>query len=297
MRTLLEYVGESGMRTAPWRVVADLREAEGVAQKLGAPLWVRSMGNDRTFCMRVDHLGDLPLAFAKARQRAGAADVPLLLQQAVDGTVCRLIGFQFDLTYVPVEAMEESYLEGFYRVPSMLAAPSGLDAGAYAETMEAAYKAVRTMPPAPGMMEMAFAVGDRGPVLLDAHRRTAPDPFHTRLLRLALGVDLDAEAARVAAGKPPIAAPTRDMAAVIRWIVPHSGVVDGIEGADTARAMPGVEEVTINIRPGDVIRHVADAAARDRIGWVIAIGPTRAIAHARAGEAIAAIRIVTQSVT
>ncbi|HEX72226.1 MAG TPA: hypothetical protein ENN65_02815 [Candidatus Hydrogenedentes bacterium] len=297
MTTLLEYVRESGVRMAPWRVVADLREAERAAQDLGAPMWVRSTGNEHGFCMRVDHAGDLPLAYAKARQRGGAADALLLLQQAADGAVCRVVGFQFDLTYVPIDAMEESYLEGFYRVPMMLAAPSGLDAGAYAETMEAARKATRTLPPAAGLLEMAFALDTRGPMLLEAYRRDATDPFHTRLLRLALGVDLEAEAARVAAGKPPIAAPMRDMAAVIRWITPSAGVVKAIEGADAARAMPGVEEVTINIRPGDVIRHLTDTAARDRIGWVITVGPTRDIAHACARDAVAAVRIVTQSVT
>ena len=260
---------------APWRVVADLREAECAAQEFGAPLWVRGMGNEHAFCVRVDHVGDLPLACAKMRRRDGSAEAPLLLQQATDGAVCRVVGFQFDLACVPVEIVEESCLEGFYRVPMMLAVPSGLDAGAYAETMEAARKATRTLPPAAGLLEMAFA----------------------RLLRLALGVGLEGVAARVVAGKPPIAAPTRDMAAVISWITPGAGVVKAIEGADAARAMPGVEEVTINIQPGDLIRHLADTAARDRIGWVITVGPTRDIAHACARAAVAAVRIVTQSVT
>lgn len=297
MTTLLEYIRESGVRMAPWRVVADLREAECAAQEFGAPLWVRGMGNEHAFCVRVDHVGDLPLACAKMRRRDGSAEAPLLLQQATDGAVCRVVGFQFDLACVPVEIVEESCLEGFYRVPMMLAVPSGLDAGAYAETMEAARKATRTLPPAAGLLEMAFAWDTRGPILLEAFRRDAADPFHTRLLRLALGVDLEAEAARVVAGKPPIAAPTRDMAAVISWITPGAGVVKAIEGADAARAMPGVEEVTINIQPGDLIRHLADTAARDRIGWVITVGPTRDIAHACARAAVAAVRIVTQSVT
>lgn len=296
MASLLERLQETGARIAPCRRAATLQEAEAAARDLGVPLWARSVEDTGGFCMQVEHAGDLPLAIAKVRKRAGAADAPLLLQQAVDAPVVRVIGFQMGRTYAPVEIIEESYSEGLYRVPMMLAAPAGLDADAYAAIIAAAYRAAAALPSASGVLEMSFALDAQTPALLDVRCSDKPDPFHTRLLRIALGVDLDAEAARVAGGMPPIAAPTRGMAAVIKWLEAPSGALATIEGLAAARALPGIEAVTVNLQPGDVIRHMADTAARDRIGWVIATGPVRGIALARAQAAIAAIQFRTQPV-
>lgn len=74
-----------------------------------------------------------------------------------------------------------------------------------------------------------------------------------------------------AAGQVPVLPERTSGCAGIRFLTTErSGTLVAVDGVDAARALPGVEQVTVTARPGT---HVAPAVdAYGRLGHVIAVG-------------------------
>jgi biotin carboxylase len=113
-------------------------------------------------------------------------------------------------------------------------------------------------------------------------------PLHTGVspveaaIRLALGEPLD----------PAELEPRRATPVAQRYVFPRPGVVVAIRGVERARALPGVAELVVTAREGDLVRQPTDSNAA--AGMAIAVGATRAEAVARAEAAVAAVEVETR---
>src|SRR5262249_20968660 len=85
-------------------------------------------------------------------------------------------------------------------------------------------------------------------------------PLEDLLLAHAAGVPLPARAAGAAA------------AGVMMIPIPRSGVLRGVTGVDEARAVPGIDGVTIARAPGDAVRALPEGASY--LGFIFAHGTT-----------------------
>ncbi|MEA2563408.1 MAG: hypothetical protein QOH06_4912 [Acidobacteriota bacterium] len=113
-----------------------------------------------------------------------------------------------------------------------------------------------------------------GPVVVEINPRLAGGMI-PELVRHALGIDLLTAFLNQLDGQPVDLAPLRAEWASIRFLIAgRSGCLAGVSGVDEARRVPGVREVSIGKRPGAAVRPAEEAA--DRIGFVIASGPSRA---------------------
>jgi biotin carboxylase len=96
------------------------------------------------------------------------------------------------------------------------------------------------------------------------------------LVLLATGVDLAAWVVARAAGVAECAAPTTAAvapAAAVRFLLaPGDGTVAAVNGVDAAAESPGIHEVHVAAVPGGAVSR--SGSFRDRIGHVIATGPT-----------------------
>ncbi len=272
----------------PCRVAADQAAAEEAARSLGFP--VRVSGG--AWRMRVDTEADIALAWVKARKRGH--DGPVLIQAWTEGETYRVVGFKVHRAFWPVEVVSETWLDGLHPIPMMYAVPCGLEGRHYAEAIELAREAGTALPAGGYCAEVELIKGKERFTVSDLRTGAAPEPMISRLLELAQGIDLDRAARRAALGEPPDLSPVRDMAVAVCWMTTHSGVVASVGGIDAARAIPGVETVSVNVREGETLGHVMDIESRDRVGWVIATAPMRAMAIERALAARDAIRIFTR---
>lgn len=288
MLAVLESLAEKGI-APPARRANDLDAAAQAARDLGYPVWVHA---GQGFRMRVDHGADLPLACAKARKRHPTG--PVLIQRAVQGDAYRVIGFKTRRDFRPVEILSETPLDSPYWAPMTYAVPAGLTGEAYAKVAAAAKKAGLALLDGGYYAEIEVLLTEHGPLVIEIHTPPGPNPVLTTLMRLAQGIDLDAAAKRAAQFEAPFVTPTRDMAAAVCWIPSRSGIVTEIQGVAAARALPGVQEILLNVRPGDILGHILDVESRDRIGWVITLGPTRELALRNAFAARDAIRVITR---
>jgi biotin carboxylase len=111
------------------------------------------------------------------------------------------------------------------------------------------------------------------------------------LCAAALGVDLSAAAVRAALGLAPgTLTPSRERAAVVRFLIAPPGRLARVEGLDEARALPGVELAYSYRAPGALLEPLLRGP--DRAGFVLATGATRADAESAARAAESAIHFV-----
>lgn len=144
------------------------------------------------------------------------------------------------------------------------------DAAALRETVLAALAAVGfDFGPAHTEIRLTPA----GPVVVEINPRLAGGMI-PELVRHALGIDLLAAFLDQLAGRPADLAPQRAEWASIRFLTAgRSGRLAGVSGLDEARRVPGVREVSVGKPLGAAVRPAEEAA--DRIGFVIAAGPSR----------------------
>jgi biotin carboxylase len=135
-------------------------------------------------------------------------------------------------------------------------------------------------------------IGPEGPQVMEVAARLGGG-HDAELAQLALGVDLNGLAIDAALGEAIWSAALHAVpqvgGAVVRFLVPPEGVLQGIDGVEEARAFDGVQDVRIYREPGHVFGPFRRGA--DRAGAVLATGDSREEALERADEAVGLIRL------
>jgi biotin carboxylase len=118
--------------------------------------------------------------------------------------------------------------------------------------------------------------------------------FCTREIPLNTGVDFVGQAIKVALGEPVDPAdlePKYQRPVIQRYAFPSAGRVVSISGAEEARKVPGIAEIIVTAKPGDIIPPAGDK--RPSAAMVLATGPTRGSALEAANDALSRLRIQT----
>jgi biotin carboxylase len=154
--------------------------------------------------------------------------------------------------------------------------------------------AARAMSVTDGTVKGDIVVHDGEPYVIELAARLSGGFFCTREIPLNTGVDFIGAAIRLALGETvdeAELAPKHLTPVIQRYAFPAPGKVVEIGGADAARAIPGIAELVVTARPGDIIPPAGDK--RPSAAMVLATGTTHALALAAANDALATIRIQT----
>jgi biotin carboxylase len=166
--------------------------------------------------------------------------------------------------------------------------PSVLPAAVTARCDEAARRVLDATGYAFGAAHLEFRLTATGPVLIEINARTGGDHIPA-LVEHALGIPLLDRAVGLFTGTPAELAPTRSAGAAIRFLVGAPGRVAAIDGRDNALRIPGVIDVQLVVKPGDVIRRARNS--HDRLGFVLATAASSAEAAAAAEAGLAQLAI------
>jgi biotin carboxylase len=132
------------------------------------------------------------------------------------------------------------------------------------------------------------------PHVIELAARLSGGFFCTREIPLNTGVDFVGAAIRVALGEKPAAEelePKSLTPVIQRYAFPDPGTVVKVSGAEEARRIPGVTEVIVTAKEGDIIPAAGDK--RPSAAMVLATGATREAALEAANDALSHIRIET----
>lgn len=204
----------------------------------------------------------------------------------IDGA-CHTPGFS-DRNYEYLEKYAPFFIENGGDLPSHL--PPDIQQ----KVKDLVGRAAAAMGITSGTVKGDIVVHKGEPYVIELAARLSGGFFCTREIPLNTGVDFIGAAIRLALGETVAAhdvTPRQQMAVIQRYAFPAPGKVMVIDGADAARQVPGIAEVVVTARLGDVIPPAGDK--RPSAAMVLASAPTREAALQAANDALALIRIQT----
>ncbi len=181
-------------------------------------------------------------------------------------------------------------LPGRYPVESGHCVPAGLPADATEQLLDVTRSLVQATAFRYGVVHAEWIIRGRTPYLVECAARLPGDHIAT-LIDLAYGTRLADDMFRVMAGQAIASDGRPRLAAAIRFLTAAPGLVTGIGGVERARDLDDVVNVELTVAEGDVVGPVRSSL--DRVGSVIAVGPTAAEARMAAARAAAAIEVRT----
>lgn len=281
MRRTLEEAGLGQLRYA---VCAGLEEAQAFLEEVGGPIILKPVsGTGSEGVSRVATAAELADAFHTAAAAAGF--MGLLCEEYVEGPEVSLEGYSVDGEFVAITMTDKLIDEHFLEIGHQQ--PSHHPKEVFDAAADLAARALRALGIDNGVTHTEFRITANGPVLIETHTRMAGGHLHV-VTRLSTGVDLADAVVAFSLGEKVEARPQpQGHAAAIRYILGRPGKVRGAfipppEEGDGVR-------VVLGPAPGRVVS--GRSSSRERLGHVIATGPTPELAGKAAEEFIAKIRV------
>src|SRR5713101_6125108 len=238
--------------------------------------------------IRANDAAEFAAAVARIRALLGSPEIQvtrepgldrLLVERYIPGTEIALEGL-LDRGRLRVLAIfdKPDPLEGPFFEESIYVTPSRLPAGLQSQIADCARRTVEALGLTEGPLHAEFRIHRDAPWVLEA----APRPIGglcSRVLRFGPDkngnmIFLEELLVRHALGLEGSELPREpDSAGVMMIPVPHSGVLERVEGAEEAAATPGVEEIHITARLHDFIAAWPEGSSY--LGFIFARGTTQ----------------------
>jgi biotin carboxylase len=203
----------------------------------------------------------------------------------IDRGKCYTLGFA-DRNYEWLEKTKPFMIENGGDSPSYLSKIQQQD---ITETVEKAALALGIFN---GVAKGDMVLTEEGAKVIEIAGRLSGGYFSTTQIPLSTGVNFIEHAIKLALGEeldPKGITPTMRQGVAIRYLHLSRGLVKTIAGIEEANKMPGVEMLSIFIKPGDEIHDLNNHT--QRIGFVITSGKTKQQAIDRAYGALASIKV------
>jgi len=268
------------------------KEAEAAAQAIGTPALVMPADTGGRVT-RVDYLADVSLAFDQARRHASSDTV--LLEEYLDGDAFCVDALIHEGGFVLGGIARKERSTSSYQYDTGIVMPASVDTELRQAVIDLALQALAAIGFTLGAAHIDILVTPDGPRVVDIACCPEGVRVSIDLVPLACGMDFLADSLCIAVGEPPQESPQYERSAAILWIPCGSGIVTDIQGVDEAAAIPGIQEVTVAAKPGDVMQHIVDCATRDKVGYVIAAGDNAQAARDTAQRARDTITINTRT--
>ncbi|WP_406464874.1 ATP-grasp domain-containing protein [Streptomyces sp. NBC_00111] len=141
-----------------------------------------------------------------------------------------------------------------------------------------------------GILHAEWILTESGPTLVECAGR-CPGDYLIDLIDLAYDTRIRLTLIDLLADRPVTLPRTAQRTSAIRFLSARPGTVTEVAGEDTAKQLPGIRAVEVDVEAGQEVG--AWASSWDRAGHVIATGPDADTTRQRVLDADAAIRIAT----
>ncbi|RVQ46852.1 ATP-grasp domain-containing protein [Sinorhizobium meliloti] len=266
-----QLLAHAGVPIPDYRVATNATEVESAVAEIGLPLVIKPvMGSSSSgvqMCRTVDEVAEHTRHLLGGPTCGGLRRI--LVEEFAEGQYFtadmmggRVVGIGTGAFGPPPDFVYREY-----------SFPAPLSNDENARIADASLSCLRALGLGWGPAKIEFRWTKRGPVVIEVNPRLAgtPDP---ELIQLAYGVDLVDEHIKLVIGEECDLLARHSHTASARFLAPdRDGMLEGIEGASRAAAIPGVAEVKMYVHPNTPIVRKGDY--RDLIGHVIAASPTR----------------------
>jgi biotin carboxylase len=259
-QAMREALARGGVRQPGFAVFPITDDPQGVAARARYPCVLKPLVLSAS---RGVIRADTPAQFVAAWSRIGAilaepevralgaGASSILVEDFVPGVEVSLEGMltEGDLATLAIFDKPDP-LDGPFFEETIYVTPSRLPESAQKAVAECAGRAARALGLSDGPVHAELRINDGGPWLIELAARSIGG-LCSRTLRFGTGMSLEEIILRHALGWP-IASLERERAAagVMMIPIPRGGILDDVRGLEAARAVGGIEDVTISIPKG-----------------------------------------------
>lgn len=293
----------AGVPAPLFRSAVSLDEGIAAGESLGWPVVVKPADSAGSRGVRlVQDAAELESAVSEIRSVSGQEE--FLVEEFLEGTEHSIEGVVLD-GEVHWAAISDRNYENKHRYPPYFledgdTLPTAVRDDVAEQMRTASTKAVRALDIQWGPVKGDILVTERGPQVLEMAARLSGDYFCYETIPLHNGINLLEIVMDMAVGAPVDPGrlqPSRCQGVALRYVWPHPGVVQFVDGVEAARQQPGIHFVRLEPRwaalaPGD--RILPATSMGERVMSVMAYGRDREEAIQRAEQAVASIRIETR---
>ncbi|WP_063762606.1 pyridoxal-phosphate dependent enzyme [Streptomyces sp. NRRL S-146] len=292
---LRETLERAGIGQPRFEVVQDGPSAAAAAERLGTPCVVKPVDDSGSTRVRrcdsaqqaAELAGEITARTTNGRGQPMAGRA--LVEQYLDAPEYSVEMFGIDGVHHLIGITEKTVTGAPHFVESRHLVPADLPAEAAREMTGTVSAALRAAGLGRGPSHTEVKRTATGSAVVEINPRLAGGLI-PELYRLATGVDLLAAQVAHAAGTTPLLPDGCTRHAGIQFILPDEpGVLEGVTGLEEARAVPGVERVTVTAAAGTRVAPPTDAYGR--IGYVVAVGESRKTVVEALDRAMALVRV------
>ena len=150
--------------------------------------------------------------------------------------------------------------------------PSRLAPADQEKIKDLACRAVKAVGIQNGPAHVEIMLTERGPKMVELGARMGGDCITTHLVPLSTGIDMIKATMDICLGQTPDIEPKFQKGSAIRFLDAPAGIITAIDGAEEAKNIPGIREVSFTKQVGDPAGEIG--ASGDRTGFVIAQADT-----------------------
>jgi biotin carboxylase len=280
--------------------VSGRRDAEAAAAAIGVPGVLKpAAGSGSKGIFRIEHPGQVVAAYDQLARltRAGADAIfrrdpgDLVYEELLVGTEHSVEGV-VHRGRVHIAGITDKWTSEPYRLELAHRFPSTLDPAATTAVRELTTAVLGIL----GFDDCAFHLecihGAAGTKLVEVAARAGGDYIGSHLVGLATGRPFCQDVVGVALDRPPAAAPGPPLTSGMHKIVaPAGGELRGFGGLDRALAVPGVQHVAIDRRPGAMLRLPPEHFSSCLVGAVLATGDSAPAVWESLRSAVGAVHL------
>ncbi|HYR59261.1 MAG TPA: ATP-grasp domain-containing protein [Chthoniobacteraceae bacterium] len=288
MREAWEWSGIASPASVPCSSVNDTHAA---ADRLGFPVVVKPADSAGSRGVSfVASKAELPAAHAQALAHSAAGTV--LVEEFMHGVEMSVEAFVAGGRFFSLALSDKIRTEPPYLLDTTVLFPSEQPVAIQDEALRMVEKAAEVLGIDSAPIHAEVMVTPNGPMMVELAARGPGFKVFTEMIPWVTGIDVVRELIRLSVGETPDFAHPLRRGAVLRFPEAPPGRVRRISGVDDARNVPGVTDLEVYCREGDVVRPLTSGA--DRVGHIIAMAETRAEALAAVREAETKLRIETE---
>ncbi|HYR84720.1 MAG TPA: ATP-grasp domain-containing protein [Terriglobia bacterium] len=281
MRRVLEQAGLGQVRYAACH---NLAQAQAFLDRVGGPIILKPVSGTGSDGVSLVASGEeLASAFKLAAEADGFTGI--LCEEYIEGPEVSLEGYSVDGRFVPVALTDKLTDERFLEIGHQQ--PTSHPQSVFQAAADITGRALAALGVENGVSHTELRISTRGPVLIETHTRMGGDRLHV-LTHLTTGVDLADLMVAFSLGEAVDARPEpQGRAAAIRFLVGRPGRVRGVR-VPALQPGNGIHAVVVPT-VGKALS--GRSSSRERLGHVIATGPTPELAGRTAESFIEQIHI------
>jgi biotin carboxylase len=221
-------------------------------------------------------------------QALGKGAKKILVEDFVPGVEVALEGLLTDGRLTTLAVFDKpDPLDGPFFEETIYVTPSRLPEATQEAIAECAGRAARALGLSDGPVHVELRMNEAGPCLIELAARSIGG-LCSRTLRFGTGMSLEEIIVRHALRWPVVCLErARPAAGVMMIPIPRSGILEGVTGLEAARAVPGIEDITISMHQGQRVVPLPEGSAY--LGFIFSRGASAADAEASLRRAHAAL--------